>query len=187
MRPIDSFVYVFLAVTLFSGFMFVKSMSRQRQLIRSLGDLSSRKSYSLKQTGAFSTGLWLLFFLASGCWTATNYAITYYQNKGFEQHRAEAPVYPGATPTNVIRMPSRDGSSKDTLTYGNYEAPATPEMVVEYFRNNTLEGGWRYEEDKQNILVVLAKEDGTRLKIVIQALPPEGAQPVCRLMYLQNG
>ncbi len=186
MRAIDSLVYVFLMVTIFSGIMFAKSVARQRQVIRSQGNTSSPKSHSVRQLGTLSTGLWLMLFLGSGLGTATNYAITYYQHKGFEQHEAEVPVYPGAVPTKIMRMPALNSQDQGSLTVGNYEARATPEIIVNYFRNNALKGGWYHEEDKQNILIILENDDGNQLKIVIQKLPPQDSHPMCSLMYLQS-
>ncbi len=185
MRDFDAFVLVFLGVALFSGYMFLKSMAGQRSLIRSQGYSGSKEFSVLRNSGMLSTGLWLMLLLGSIGATTVNFAISYYDHKGFEAHEALAPIFPGAKPIKILPMIDSKGRMT-SQPVGIYEAEAAPEAILAYYRNSALDGGWKYEEVIKDRLIILFKDDGAEMKIVVQRKSSPGTPPVCQLTFVIN-
>lgn len=186
LEKIDAFIYVFLAISLFSGYRFILSLADQAQFIRLFRKSENNENQyrSLINSGTFSVGLWGGLFLFGLFGLAVNGVISHTRHSGFSGFESKVPLFPGVEPIKVLPMYDGQGH-RDPLTVGRYRTPVSPEEIISYYQTRDLPDGWEYNGMEGAIKILLHQGSSNTCSIIV--LQKQGASGAyCELMYLYD-
>ncbi len=176
-------MYVFLAITLFGGYGFIRSMADQGQFIRLFknSENNEREYRSLINSGTFYAGLWGGLLLLGLFGLATNGAISHYKHSGFDGFGNKVPLFPGAEPVKIL--PMRDAQRRrEALTVGRYNAAVPAEKIISYYQAYALPDGWEYYGMDGPVKILLRNNSSNTCHIIV--LQKNNASGIyCELMY----